>query len=50
MAWCNVELQGSLTRGQTVFDFSAPEERHNVQVVSDMDMEGVMRLLSNSVS
>ena len=45
-----MELQGSLTRGQTVFDFNAPKEKHNVQVVTEMDMKGVMRLLSDSVS
>ena len=49
-ALCNVELQGSLTRGQSVLDFEAPEQQHNVRVVTDMDMQGVLRMLNTSVA
>ena len=49
-ALCNVELQGSLTRGESVFDYSAPKDKHNVRVVTDMDMRVVMKLLDSAVT
>lgn len=47
----SVELQGALTRGQTVIDYRASKGiSPNVEVVTEVDMEGVLRLLKQSVS
>lgn len=45
LRYVTVELQGALTRGQTVIDYS-PEGRHpaNVEIVTGIDMDGVVEL------
>lgn len=45
-----MELRGSLTRGQSVFDYGAPKAKHNVEVIMDMDMGKVVDMLDQSVS
>lgn len=47
-ALCHVEV-GASTRGQSIFDFTAPEEQHNVSVVTEIDMQAVMKMLSEAV-